>query len=83
MILDVNVPVTMSGVAIKPGDLLHGDANGVLTIPLEIAGRVHAECMKVIEAESRAKVFAASPEFTLEGLRKRLNIASPSGAGKK
>ena len=71
-ILEVNIPVTLSGVPIQPGDLLHGDANGVLSIPFKIAERVHAECKKIIDAETGLKNFAASPEFTLEGLRKRM-----------
>ncbi len=71
-ILEVNVPVTMSGVPIQPGDLLHGDANGVQSIPPEIADRVHAECKQVIAAETGLKDFAASPEFELAGLRKRM-----------
>src|SRR5882672_5353721 len=32
-----NVPVSVGGVQILPGDLLHGDCNGVTTIPLDIA----------------------------------------------
>ena len=32
-LLQVNVPITIDGVRIKPGDLIHGDANGVTTIP--------------------------------------------------
>src|SRR5260370_41561015 len=30
-----NVPVHVGGVTIYPGDLLHGDRNGVTTIPVE------------------------------------------------
>ena len=33
----INVPVHVGGVTIHPGDLLHGDRNGVTTIPQEIA----------------------------------------------
>ena len=32
-IVDLNVPVRVGGVWINPGDLLHGDRNGVTTIP--------------------------------------------------
>ena len=38
-VVDVGVPVTVDGVRIAPGDLIHADANGVTTIPLEIADR--------------------------------------------
>ena len=71
-VLEVNVPVTLSGVAIRPGELLHGDANGILTIPPGIADRVYAESLKVREAETSIREFAQSPDFSLEKLRPRL-----------
>ena len=36
-ILHVGLPVRVGGLAVGAGDLLHGDANGVTNIPLEIA----------------------------------------------
>src|SRR5207245_2481130 len=35
-IVQINVPVHVGGVMVQPGDLLHGDRNGVTTIPGEI-----------------------------------------------
>ena len=32
-IVDFGVPVEISGLPINPGDLLHGDESGLLTIP--------------------------------------------------
>ena len=71
-ILDVNVPISLSGIPIRPGDLLHGDANGVTTVPLEIADQVYAKCLEVREGEKRIKDFAHSRAFSLEKLRERL-----------
>ena len=39
-ILHVGVPVRVGGLVVHPGDLLHGDANGVSSIPVEIAKAV-------------------------------------------
>jgi len=39
-ILQLHVPVHVGGIAIYPDDLLHGDCNGVTTIPKEIADEV-------------------------------------------
>lgn len=72
MILEVGVPVEVGGVKIRPGDLLHGDQNGVTTIPLEIADRLYTECLRVRERELELKDFAHSREFSLEALRRRL-----------
>jgi len=37
---DVNIPVFVGGLVIQPDDLIHGDCNGVTTIPHEIAADV-------------------------------------------
>lgn len=71
-IIDVGVPVELSGVRVQPGDLIHGDASGVTTIPLEIADKVYEQCLKVRERELGLRDYAHSREFTLEGLRARL-----------
>jgi regulator of RNase E activity RraA len=68
----VEIPVTISGVTVRPGDLLHGDANGVTTIPIEIADRLYAECLRVREQEAALRDYATSRDFTLDGLRQRL-----------
>jgi regulator of RNase E activity RraA len=71
-VLDVGVPVTVDGVRIASGDLLHADPNGVATIPLDIADRVYAECLKVHERERATREYVVSQAFTLEGLRDRV-----------
>jgi regulator of RNase E activity RraA len=38
--LHLGLPVRAGGITINSGDLLHGDANGVTTIPLDIAAEV-------------------------------------------
>lgn len=50
--LNVNVPVTVGGMVIQPGDLLHGDLNGVTTIPSHIAGEVADVCREIARAEA-------------------------------
>lgn len=51
-ILAVNTPITVGGMVIYPGDLLHGDLNGVTTIPTEIATEVPEVCREVARAEA-------------------------------
>jgi regulator of RNase E activity RraA len=48
----INVPVRVGGVVIHPGDLLHGDRNGVTTIPNEIASAVAHGCAEFMAAEA-------------------------------
>lgn len=50
--LSLNIPVHVGGVTIYPGDLLHGDCNGVTTIPCEIASAVAQACPEFVSAEA-------------------------------
>jgi regulator of RNase E activity RraA len=51
-IVQINVPVHVGGVVVHPGDLLHGDRNGVTTIPNEIASEVPQACAELAAAEA-------------------------------
>ena len=48
---DVNRPVTVGGVQVRPGDLLLGDADGVLAVPAELVDQVLEVCTVVSERE--------------------------------
>ena len=48
----INVPIHVGGVMIHPGELLHGDRNGVTSIPLEIAAAVAQGCGELMAAEA-------------------------------
>ena len=50
-ILAVGKPVRVGGLVVHQGDLLHGDANGVTSIPLEIADAVAEFAAPFVEAE--------------------------------
>ena len=49
--VDVNESVTIGGLSVRPGDLLHADANGVVQIPGEIAADVVALIDPLIATE--------------------------------
>lgn len=51
-IVDLQKPVRVGGVTIYPGDLLHGDRNGVTTIPNELASALADACPSLMNAES-------------------------------
>jgi regulator of RNase E activity RraA len=51
-ILHINVPVHVGGVTVCPGDLLHGDRNGVTTVPNEIAAAAAQACPEYMAAEA-------------------------------
>ena len=45
--LDINVPVACGDVAVFPGDVVVGDADGVIVIPIEMADSLATECIKM------------------------------------
>ena len=50
--LSINVPVHVGGLTIYPGDLLHGDCNGVTTIPNQYATAIAQACVEFVAAEA-------------------------------
>lgn len=51
-IVDLHRTVRVGGLTVHPGDLIHADANGVATIPLEIAADVPHAAAELAAAES-------------------------------
>jgi len=50
-ILHIGMPVRVGGLVVNPGDLLHGDANGVTNIPVDIATEVAEIAQPFVDAE--------------------------------
>lgn len=48
----LGIPVRVCGLVIRPGDLLHGDRNGLTVIPPEIAPVLERECDAFMAAEA-------------------------------
>ena len=68
--VEIGTSVEVGGLCIQPGDLIHADRHGVLTIPRDIAPKV-AEGVKIMEDMERPIIqYCQSKEFTLEGLKK-------------
>ena len=70
--LDFNINVSVCGLNIAPGDLLHGDANGLLTIPHEIVPQVPDKARSVLESEGGYFDFLASDAFSFEAWKRWL-----------
>jgi regulator of RNase E activity RraA len=66
-IVRTGVPVQICGLPVRPGELLHGDANGLITVPEVDAGRLREAVEQVRTAERRIMDFVRSSEFSLDG----------------
>ena len=69
---EVGVPVEISGVTIEPGDIIHGDVNGVVMIPPNRVDDVISESHRVLKKESELREWVSTEEFSIENLRKRI-----------
>jgi regulator of RNase E activity RraA len=63
----INVPVHVGGVTVHPGDLLHGDRNGVTTIPGEVASEIADGCAELAEAEAIVLNYLRAGNVTVKG----------------
>jgi regulator of RNase E activity RraA len=67
--VDFGIPVKVGGVWVKPGDLLHADRHGVVTVPHDIASRIPAAIQTVEAMERRIISACQAPDFTVERLK--------------
>ncbi len=67
----VNVPVTVGGMHVNPGDLIHGDVNGVITIPNQIAYELPARASQVRAEEQDVFDLIANPNVDLAVIKSR------------
>ncbi len=67
-IVDVGCQVTVGGLRVEPGDLLHADRHGVVQVPFEIVDRL-PEAVRQIEAGEREVIaLCRAADFTPEKL---------------
>ena len=69
-VIDAGVPVMVGGLLVRPGDLLHGDKHGVVSIPPEIARDIPSAARQVGEREHKIIEHCNSPDFNLKELRR-------------
>lgn len=70
--IDFNLTVSICGLTIRPGDLLHGDENGLLTVPHEIAESVLQKAQEIREVEAEFFEFMDSKTFSIDEMKRRL-----------
>jgi 4-hydroxy-4-methyl-2-oxoglutarate aldolase len=66
-IVRVSVPIQVQGMVVKPGDILHGDDNGVLQIPPDCLDRLPAAVEGIRSREKALLDFVRSDRFSVDG----------------
>jgi 4-hydroxy-4-methyl-2-oxoglutarate aldolase len=67
-IFEVGAAIRVGGMEVRPGDLLHGDRHGVLTVPADVAAKVPGVAGKLQRAEKEVIDFCQSPDFSVTKL---------------
>jgi regulator of RNase E activity RraA len=67
-IFDIGIPVTVDGMEVHTGTLLHGDQHGLVTVPAEIAAEIPNVAAKLQRCEQEVIEFCQSKSFSVEKL---------------
>jgi 4-hydroxy-4-methyl-2-oxoglutarate aldolase len=68
-IFEVGAVIRVGGMEVRPGDLLHGDRHGVLTVPADVAAKLPGVAGRLQRAEQEVIDFCRSPDFSVTKLR--------------
>ncbi len=60
-ILHIGLPVRVGGLVVTEGDLLHGDANGVTRVPIDIAAEIADVAGEFVAAERIVLDYVQAP----------------------
>jgi regulator of RNase E activity RraA len=55
MVAEIDVPVRIAGAAVSPGDLIVGDADGVIVVPHAIADEAVRRALAKVDSEDRTR----------------------------
>ena len=70
-VVRAGIPVQILGLPVRPGELMHGDENGLMTLPDVSQQQIEAAVNQVRVRERALMEYIHSEEFTLNGLRGR------------
>jgi regulator of RNase E activity RraA len=73
-IFDFGGPVVVGGLTIRPGEMVHGDLNGVQTVPPEIADQVPSMAQKILRRRQRLIKTCRAANFSADELRKAIAV---------
>ncbi len=65
---ELGTPVSIMGMQVEQGDLIHADRHGALVIPTEVIPELFAALTNMMETESIVLDPAREPDFTIEKL---------------
>jgi regulator of RNase E activity RraA len=75
--VDFGLPIKVGGLWIKPGDLVHADQHGAVTVPVEIAEHI-PEAVAKVEADERQIInVCQGRDFSVDKLKELFKKIRP------
>jgi regulator of RNase E activity RraA len=68
-VIEMGSPVTVAGVQIETGEIIHGDHDGIVSFPAELAPKISDTARRFMERERSICEFCARPGFSPARLR--------------
>jgi regulator of RNase E activity RraA len=72
MVKAVGVPVTVGGMTVMPGEMIHMDLHGAVKFPADYAKEMLKRAKKLLEDEAERASFFKAPGFSLENWKKKV-----------
>ena len=69
-VVDFGERVSVAGMEVTDGELIHADQHGAVIIPLEVAGEVPAAAARIARVESVVIEASKQPGFNFDALKK-------------
>ena len=63
---ELDTPVSVFGLTVNPGDLIHADRHGALVVPEDVVGQLEAAIQKLLTTERIVLDAASQPGFDFE-----------------
>lgn len=63
---ELDAPVSVFGLTVNPGDLIHADRHGALVVPEDVVGQLEAAIQKLLTTERIVLDAASQPGFDFE-----------------
>jgi 4-hydroxy-4-methyl-2-oxoglutarate aldolase len=67
-LVEINVPVKVGGLIVRPGDVIHADQHGAQVVPKDLVPRIPEAVADVAARERRIIDTCQAPDFSLEKL---------------
>jgi regulator of RNase E activity RraA len=71
-VVDFGGPVDIGGLRVSPGDLLHGDLHGVVSVPAAIAAEIPKVAAELLAQERELIELCQPGHFSMEKLRSQI-----------